>query len=127
MGIPINFGALLAGASSYIEARRPLMAQVQQAVILMKQTDIALERGGIFLDPQTVRLEFEDTYSQANSEVGSGVLRRGTLHGIHGHPDLDDTDVKVWDTFRFDDMEFTVVFVNRLNEGQVQADFEAIG
>lgn len=127
MATPFNFSGWLASGGTFLQTQHALRAQIQQAAINIKEVDVALTRNGVTLDPQTVRLEFEDTYSQANSEVGSGVLRRGTLHGIHGHPELDDTDVEVWDTFRMDKMEFTIVFVNRLNEGQVQADFEAVG
>lgn len=128
MATPFSFGGWLQnGSSAWLQSQWALRAEVQQGVILMKQVDVALKRNGTVLDPQTVRLEFEDTFSQANSEVGSAVLRRGTLHGIHGHPELDDTDVEVWDTFSYQNMEFTIVFVNRLNEGQVQAEFEVIG
>lgn len=124
----IDFGAWLAGNGSVVKPQIPLRAQIQWLRILDKEVDIILTRHGVDLAPQTVRVEIEDN----SSNVGGGgdesfaYSVQATVFGIHGHPTLDDTDIKVWDTFRFNDMEFTVQVVNRQMHGQIQAYCEAV-
>lgn len=123
----MDFGNWLAQGGSLVQMQIPLRAQVQWSRILDRPTDIQFTRFGRELDPQTVRIEFDNTVSELNSgEVGQGSQRKGILFGIHGHPTEVDTDVAVWDTFSMDDMEFTVTFVNRQLDGQIQASFEAV-
>lgn len=125
---PLDFGAWLSeGASRWVPTQVALRAQVEWSRIQDKGTDIQLLRSGVLLDPQTVRIEYDDTYSNAVSELGNSTLRRVMVFGIHGHPDYDDTDIKVWDTFIENDLEYTVVSVNRHMHGVVQAYCEAVG
>lgn len=121
-----NFGAWLSGPSNFIQPQYPLYAQITWAQIQDKPVDIELFRNGATIEPQTVRVEFENTFINADSEIGTGSLRRGTIHGVRGHPDIDDLDIDAWDTFVMDEVEFTVVFVNKTLPGEIQADFEAV-
>lgn len=123
----IDFGKWLAQGGSIVQMQIPLRAQIQWARILDRPTDVQFLRFGRTLEPQTVRIEYDNTVSELNSgDVGQGSQRKGILFGIHGHPVEADTDVAVWDTFSMDDMEFTITFVNRQLDGQVQASFEAV-
>lgn len=125
----LDFGKLLSEAhSSFVPTQFALRAQVQWARTGDKQTDVEFLRNGVRLPPQTVRVEFHDTVpSDADDASGVSWFKRGVLFGIAGHPELDDTDVRVWDTFVMDNREYTIMFVNRQMHGQVQADFEAVG
>jgi hypothetical protein len=123
----IDFGAWLSRSSEWVPSQIALRAQVQWARILDKQFDLTLQRNGVALEPQTVRVELDNAVTEEIGESGNSSMRRAMVFGIHGHPDLDDTDIKVWDVFVMDDMEYTVVTVNRLAHGQVQAYCEAVG
>lgn len=120
-------GKMLATASP-VASQHQFRARVQWARILDKATDIQLLRKETRLDPQTVRVEFNDTVpSDSGGGSGEAWYKRGVIFGVKGHPDIDDFDVEVWDTFVMDGREFTVMFVNRNLIGQIQADFEAVG
>lgn len=125
---PLDFGSWLSsGASQFVPTQVALRAQVEWSRIQDKATDIQINRNGTLLDPQTVRIEYDDTFANAVSDLGNSTLRKVMVFGIHGHPEIDDTDIKVWDTFIMDDLEYTVVSVNRHVLGQVQAYCEAVG
>lgn len=121
-----DFGGWLGGNGSIVQAQYPLRAQLAYRRITDKPFDIILRRGSTRLDPQEVRIEFEQAMLNVDSELGKSALRRGTILGVRGHPEIDDLDIHEWDTFSMDDMEFTVTFVNRTLIGEIQADFEAV-
>lgn len=125
--MPIDFNQWLGGGASVVKAQIPLRAIIQMSRILDKDVDVEFFRSGAKLPPQTVRIEFDDPSASIDSDTGMSFSRKGTIFGIHGHPELDDTDIDEWDTFTMDDREFTVTNVNRLLTGQVQANFEAVG
>lgn len=122
----LNFGEWLAGGSGIVQGQWPLRAQIKWARILNMPTAVQFLREGIRLDEQIVSIEFENAFSNADSEVGSATLRKGTLHGLRGHPEINDLDVERWDTFVLDNIEFTIAAVNKQMIGEVQADFEAV-
>lgn len=123
----INFGAYLQRSAEMVPSQIALRAQIQWARILDKQTDVSFFRNEVKMDPQTVRIEFDNSITEEIGASGDSSMRRAIIFGIHGHPDIDDTDVKPWDVFTFDDMQYTVVTVNRNVLGQVQAYAEAVG
>ena len=123
----INFGNWMHRAGEWVPGQVSLRAQIQWARILDKQFDIEFIRGGVKMAPQTVRVELHDSITNEVGVSGDSTMRKAIVFGIHGHPEFDDTDVKVWDVFVMDDMEYTVVTVNRLAHGQVQAYCEAVG
>jgi hypothetical protein len=125
--MPIDFGAWLAGNGSIVATQHPIRAVIQRYRIADKETDVQFKRNGILLDPQPVRIEFDDNAFSTFDSSGAGTLRKGSLFGVRGHPDLDDTDIALWDTFTMDELEFTIISVNRQLIGQVQALFEAAG
>ena len=122
----IDFGKWLAGSGSVVKSQIPLRASIQQLRILDKEIDIVFLRRGDKLPPQTVRLELEDNARSMTDDSGEGFAVQATVFGIHGHPTLPDTDIKVWDTFRMDGMEYTVRVVNRQMHGQIQAYCEGV-
>lgn len=122
----IDFGKWMKGSGSIVQAQIPLRASIQQLRIEDKPYDIVFLRKGIPLDPQTVRIEMEDNSRVGDDDSGIAFSVQATVFGVHGHPDIPDTDIQVWDTFRFDNKEFTVRVVNRFMHGQVQAYCEAI-
>lgn len=122
----LDFGAMLAGAS-LVQAQWPLRAQITWARILDKPTDVEFLREGVLLDPQTVRIGWDDITSDANDSSGNSTMRVVTIFGVRGHPDIDDLDVQRWDTFVKDEVEYTVTSVNKELIGQIQAECEAVG
>lgn len=123
----MGLGSWLGQNGGLVQSLIPIRAEVQWSRILDRPTDVQFKRFGRTLEPQTVRIELDDTTSELNSsEMGMGAQRKGIIFGIHGHPTLDDTDIKEWDTFVMDDVEYTITFVNRHLDGQIQANFEAV-
>lgn len=129
MSLSMDFGKALGHASSLFSPTQfSLFAQIQEARINDKPVDIEFMRAEMRLPTQTVRIEFHDTTpSGGDSESGIDWLKRGIIYGVRGHPEIDDLDVREWDTFTMDKQEYTVVHVNKQVEGQVQAEFEATG
>jgi hypothetical protein len=75
------------------------------------------------LEPQTVRIEFDNSrYRELDSDAGQGSSKLCIIFGVKGHPEYDDLNIKEWDTFIFEDEEYTVRFVNRSLIGQIQAE-----
>lgn len=122
----IDFAKWMQGSGSIVKSQIPFRAQIQALRILDKEVDIAFLRHGTRLAPQTVRVELEDNSPSSGDEMSQAFVVQATVFGIHGHPTLPDTDIKVWDTFTLDGMEFTVKVVNRQMHGQVQAYCEAV-
>jgi hypothetical protein len=126
--MPIELGAWLSQPnSSIVSTQWGIRAQIQWARILDKATDVQFIRNGVKLEPQTVRIEYDDTVRDVQSEAGNSTLRRVMIFGVRGHPDIDDFDVNLWDTFVMNDAEYTVVSVNEHLIGQVQAYCEMVG
>lgn len=127
----LNFGSLIANAASrFSPTQWSLKAQVEWARILEKPVDVQFTREGSDtpLDPQTVRLEMDGRLpSQIDDDSGISSESRLTIFGVRGHPDIDDLDVKIWDTFVYEDVEYTVLTVNRVIVGQIQAYCAAVG
>lgn len=122
----IDFSGYLSGGLSIIAGQGGLRAQVQRARILDKETEIELKRGDTHLASQSFRVEFDNSYSEMDGASGDGFARRLTIFGIQSHSTLVDSDIRVWDTFTLDDMEFTVTSVNKQIIGQIQAHAEAV-
>jgi hypothetical protein len=94
--------------------------------ILDKPVSLEFLRNGTYLAPQQVRLEWDNTALNADSDLGSATMRRGYLFGVKDHPTLPDLDIAEWDTFVIEADEYTVVSINHHLIGQVQALFEAV-
>lgn len=122
----INFGQWLAGGASIVAAQAPLRAQVQAARILDKPESVQFTRNGVKLAAQTIRIEWTDSLTEVNSDLGSATLRRGYIMGFKSHPTLADLNVQEWDTFSIYDNQYTVTSVNKHLIGQIQASFEAV-
>jgi hypothetical protein len=122
----IDFGSWLAGGASVIAAQAPLRAQIQAERILDKPESVSFFRNGVSIAAQTVRIEWTESLTEANSDLGTVTLRRGYIMGFKGHPTLPDLDVEKWDTFRLYDNEYTVTSVNYHLIGQKQASFESV-
>lgn len=126
MGLSLNIGGML-GGSGFVPNQIPLRAQIAWARILDMPTDIELRRGDTTLDIQTVRIEFFDSFTQQNTDdSGVGNTKRVMLYGTKGHPEIDDLDIREWDTFVLDDKNYTVVFVNRQLHSEIQAEAEVV-
>ena len=124
----LNFGAWLGVGSQVIgpSTQHALRAEIEWSRIQDKPVSVAFLRYGTRLAAQTVRIEWDDTATNANSELGSATMRRGYIFGLKSHPTLPDLDVDEWDTFVLETHEYTVVSVNNLLIGQKQALFEAV-
>lgn len=124
--MPIDFGKYLAGGIRP-SSQYQLRAQVQQSRVEDKMTAVSFLRDGVSLAEQLVRVEYDDLVSTQSSDLGMTGSRKVTLFATKGHPEIDDLDVRVWDTFRMDEVEYTVYHVNRTLIGQVQVHCEAVG
>lgn len=123
MSLTPNMGAWFAGG--FMQTQWSTLASIKWGVIQDKPTSVRILRNGEALDEQIVRVEFEDTIINDDSEIGFNTMKRGTIHGVKGHPTVDDTDIKQWDVLIMGEVEYTVVFVNDQLIGEVQAEFEA--
>lgn len=124
--MPIDFGGWLT-QPSIVASQHQIRAQVQQARVLDKMFAVSFLRDEIALPEQLVRVEYNTTFTETSSEIGTAAERKVTLFAPKGHPDIDDLNVRVWDTFRMDEVEYTVMAVNRTLIGQVQVYCEAVG
>lgn len=123
MTLTPDFSAYLAGG--FMQTQWQTLASIKWGIIQDKPTTVSFERNRSLVPDQVVRIEFENTFLTDDSELGTTAMRRGTIHGVKGHPEIDDTDIKEWDVFWLNDVEYTVVFVNQTLVGEIQADFEA--
>lgn len=125
----LDFGSLIANTASYfVPTQWQARASIEWARIQDKPTDVQFTRKNALLDPQTVRIEMDGRLpSPSDDDSGVSTSSRVTLFGVRGHPDIDDLDVEIWDTFVMDNVEYTVLTVNRQMIGQVQVYCEAIG
>lgn len=124
----LDFGKLLQDTASLVQAQRETRARIQLARLGDKWETITFNRDGAWLAPQTVRIEFNDSFVMgASSAAGVGFASRGVLFGLKDHPTLPDLDVDEWDTFVLGEKEYTIVLVNRTLLGQMQCQFEAVG
>jgi hypothetical protein len=124
--MPIDFGAYLTNGLRPSDQYQ-IRAQIQQSRIEDKAILVSFLRDGIYLPEQQVRIEYDNSVTKADSELGSVGMRKVILFGVKGHPTVDDLDVRVWDTFRMDEVEYTVVQVNRTLIGQIQVHCEGVG
>jgi len=122
----IDFGAWLT-QPSLVASQHQIRAQIQQARVEDKMFAVSFLREGVELDEQLVRVEYNNSFTETSSELGTAAERRVTLFAPKGHPDIDDLNVRVWDTFRMDEVEYTVMQVNRTLIGQVQVQCVAVG
>lgn len=124
MSLSLDLGKMMA-QRSIVQQQIPVRAQIEWARILDNPTDIELNRGNTVLPIQTVRIEFDDTFTQQHDDAsGIGNTKRAVLFGVRGHPDIDDLDIREWDTFVMDDKNYIVLNVNLQLQGQIQAEVE---
>lgn len=123
----LTFTTWMGNVGSLVATQHQARAAIQWARIQDKATDLSLRRGNTTLEPQTVRVELDDIARQANSAAGIASIRTATIFGIRGHAELDDTDIEIGDRFVMDDVEYTVVSVNRQMIGALQAYCESVG
>lgn len=122
-----DFNGYLSQTSSLVQRQRSIRATVQASRIADKPVlSVSFLRRGENIDPQDVRIEYDDFTRDAEDESGDAELVKGTLFGVQGHDTIEDLDVEPMDTFIHDDKEFTITFVNRNTIGQIQAFFEAV-
>lgn len=122
----VDFNKLLGNRRNLPREQWQMRAAASAAKINDKATDVALFRNGAKLDPQTVRIAVDSRAREITGPAGRVTLRTCTIFGMRGHADLDDTDILRGDRFVMDDVEYTVVNINRELIGQIQAYCEAI-
>jgi hypothetical protein len=91
-----------------------------------KPTSITIVRGKTEeLDPQTVRIEFDNTTNEITGSGGTIIsVQRGKVFGVRDHATVADTDIKKGDRFGIDGTVYRVLSVIR-QTGEIQAIFEA--
>ena len=93
-----------------------------------KPVVVTLVRNRVALDPQTVRIEWNNSASNTTQESGPGGTsskRFGTLFGLFNHATLPDTDVQRDDRFALADGQYRVMSVMN-GVGEKQAAFEVM-
>ncbi len=125
--MPLTFAQWAGNVPSFVATQHQARAAVQWARIQDKATDIQfVAPDETVLPTQTVRLEWDDAATEEGSAAGMAGVRKLTIFGIHGHAELDDTDIDRGYIFVFEDRQYTVIDVVR-TIGQVQARAEAVG
>jgi hypothetical protein len=98
---------------------------VTHRFIADKSTSIVIQRKGVSLAAQTVRIEL--TRIQPDKDVGPAAREpnaNALLIGYKGHPTIADTDVQAGDRFVADGMRFEVRFIFPETPGAIQAWLE---
>lgn len=91
-----------------------------------KPTVITVNRDGVTLPAQTVRIEYNETERVVTGEAnGTSSSRDVILFGVKNHPTVADTDLKYGDRFAYNGQMFHVVFVIT-SIGEIQANCEAL-
>lgn len=80
---------------------------------------------GVKLPSQSLRVEYDDTVSDANSDAGMGVERKLILFGIRGHATLPDSDIAQGYRFAYQKHEYTIMSVIT-TIGEIQASAEVV-
>lgn len=122
----VNFNKVLSNRRNLPCEQWQMRAAASAAKINDKATDVELIRNGTKLAPQPVRIAVDSRAREFNGPNGRVSIRAATIFGVRGHADLDDTDITRGDRFYMDDVEYTVVNVNRELIGAIQADAEAV-
>lgn len=127
----VNFGDYLLGNGSVVATQYQTRAAIQWARIQDKPVDVEFVKPGtlsknappgtkpvdIVLPTQTVRVEFDNRPSIAEGQAGIAPILRATIFGIHGHPEIDDTDIEEGYTFTWEGDSFRIVDVIRVIGG----------
>lgn len=123
----VDLGAWLEGGDSFARRQAPLRAQIQWSRIQDNPVDIKIQRKGQFRTIQTVRVEWDNSQGDAVDQSGDTTIRRAIVYGIQGHPELPDTDIRMWDVFVLDNVQYTVTGVNKRSLGSIKAYCDATG
>lgn len=95
--------------------------------ITQKPSTIAFrKRDNTTLSSQTVRVEYDSTASESQSEAGNAPVRQLTIFGIKGHDSETDTDMGEGYRFVYGGDEYTIVDTIE-TIGEIQARAEAVG
>lgn len=82
---------------------------------------------GVSLAAQTVRIDSDNSASDAESAAGAAPKRKVIITGVKGHPTIADADIKERYTFVLDNDLYRVVDVLPGIIGEVQAVAESSG
>lgn len=91
-----------------------------------KPTSITVNREGVALPVQVVRIEYNETERVVTGEAnGTSSSRDVIVFGVKNYPTVADTDLKYGDRFAYNGQMFHVVFVIT-SIGEIQANCEAL-
>jgi hypothetical protein len=104
-------------------------AQSMWSLIQRRPETIIVQRNGVNLDPQIVRVEYSNTVRESNDRNSASNVRTRDvmLYGVVDHPDpaVVDTDIRTGDLFSLNSRLFRVTDVYR-NPGQIEIEGVAI-
>ncbi|MEL7435894.1 MAG: hypothetical protein AAFN11_18250 [Chloroflexota bacterium] len=101
-------------------------AQRAWKLIQRNPASIAINRDGIFLSDQTVRVETSNAQVERTGVSGAmATMRDAVVFGIRNHPSVSDTDIKRNDRFEHEGQDYRVMDVNFV-VGGLQAHCEVI-
>lgn len=80
-------------------------------IIGFKSVSITIDRDGVTLPAQTVRLETLSGQRQVQGQGGMVYLIDAMVLGYKGHPTLADTDIKPGDRFSVNGQHFEVIAI----------------
>jgi hypothetical protein len=81
--------------------------------------------GGLKLDPQVVRIEYDPVNRKEVDESGLGWGRRVGVFGVRNHPSQPDTDIQQGYRFIYEGREYTINDLFFM-PGEIQARGEAV-
>lgn len=118
-----DFGAWLDNDAAIASGRRAALAWRR---IQDKPTSLTFRKpDGTTLAAQTVRVEYDNSVSEPQSEAGPGATRKLVIFGVRNHDTVTDTDVKSGYRFVLNGKAHTVIDVVE-TIGEVQATAEAV-
>lgn len=129
--MPLDFATWMGGGASIVATQYQMRAAIQWARIQDKPVDVEFVKpgtlsknappgtkpAGVVLPTQTVRIEYDSRASIARGVGGAAPLLQATIFGIHGHPDIDDTDMEEGYTFEYEGDSFRITDVIRVIGG----------
>lgn len=100
------------------------------AWILQNASSIVIDREGVLLPAQTVRIE-SGSANEVAAEPGKAAKRKITVFGVVGHPTVADTDMRRGDRFSYNAtptgrLNYRIIHVDLTQIGQSQSEAEEI-
>ena len=104
-------------------ASAPRAALAMNAIYDKPTSVVFRTDAGVTLPAQTLRLEYEDTVGEVETDAGMAAPRKLIIFGIHGHSSLPNSDIAQGYRFTYQLQRYIVTSV-LITIGEIQANAE---